>query len=125
VRGWTGLYELSPDHSALLGAVAGLDNAYETHSFSGRGVMQSHAAALCLAELIAAGAYLTFPSAAALSGSRFERGEPQQKEHHILNAAKGLPRRQTVPAGGTPRVLGSVGAASPSGRGARRSIPVV
>ena len=25
VRGWTGLYELSPDHSALLGAVESLD----------------------------------------------------------------------------------------------------
>ena len=84
VRGWTGLYELSPDNSALLGAVEGLRNAYEIHSFSGRGVMQSHAAGLCLAELIATGGFRTFPSAAALAGSRFAGGgELQPEELHI------------------------------------------
>lgn len=83
VRGWTGLYELSPDNSALLGAVPGLEGAYEIHSFSGRGVMQSWAAGLCLAELILTGAYETFPSATALSATRFATGDLQPEELHI------------------------------------------
>ena len=83
VRGWTGLYELSPDNSALLGAVPGLDNAFEIHSFSGRGVMQSWAAALCLAELITDGAFATFPRAELLSAARFDGGELQPEELHI------------------------------------------
>ena len=83
VRGWTGLYELSPDNSALLGAVPGIDNAFEIHSFSGRGVMQSWAAGLCLAELMTEGAFVSFPRAAALSAGRFATGELQPEELHI------------------------------------------
>ncbi|MDX6556285.1 MAG: hypothetical protein QOD86_2480 [Miltoncostaeaceae bacterium] len=83
VRGWAGLYELSADNSALVGGVEGLENAWEIHSFSGRGVMQSYAAGLALAELMTEGRHVTFPKAAALAGSRFRDGRLQPEELHI------------------------------------------
>lgn len=83
VRGWAGLYELSPDNSALVGAAEGHSTVFEIHSFSGRGVMQSYAAALSLAELVLDGGFRTFPSTAALSGSRFATGRLVPEELHI------------------------------------------
>lgn len=83
VRGWTGLYELSPDNSALVGQIEGLVNAYEIHSFSGRGVMQSYAAALALSELITLGRHETFPAAAGLSARRIPGGQALPEELHI------------------------------------------
>ncbi len=82
LRGWAGLYELSPDNSALLGAVPDRPGVYEIHSFSGRGVMQSHAAARALAELMLTGAFQT-ADASALTGRRFRTGELQMEELHI------------------------------------------
>lgn len=82
LRGWAGLYELSPDNSALLGAVHDRPGVYEIHSFSGRGVMQSHAGARALAELMLTGSFQT-ADASALSGRRFRTGELQMEELHI------------------------------------------
>jgi sarcosine oxidase subunit beta len=82
VRGWAGLYELSPDNSALVGPVEGLSNVWELHSFSGRGIMQSDAAARALAELMLLGRFET-ADASALAGSRFRAGALQPEELHI------------------------------------------
>jgi glycine/D-amino acid oxidase-like deaminating enzyme len=80
ITGWAGLYEISPDRSAILGRVE--PRIFEAHSFSGRGVMQSYAAGQALAELIADGRYSRF-DASALSRDRFDRGELVTEELHI------------------------------------------
>jgi glycine/D-amino acid oxidase-like deaminating enzyme len=57
VRGWAGLYAVTPDRSGIAGAVRGFGNLFEAHSFTGRGVMQSYAVARSMAALVATGRY--------------------------------------------------------------------
>ncbi|HLK85878.1 MAG TPA: FAD-dependent oxidoreductase [Candidatus Binataceae bacterium] len=80
VRGWAGLYEVSPDRSAIVGRAA--PRVYEAHSFSGRGVMQSYGAGQALAELIVLGHYQRF-DASALARERFATGALAPEELHI------------------------------------------
>ncbi|HKN12889.1 MAG TPA: FAD-dependent oxidoreductase [Candidatus Binatus sp.] len=82
VTGWAGLYEVSPDRSAIVGRADPTKRVYEAHSFSGRGVMQSYGAGQALADLIAHGKYCAF-DASALSRDRFDRGEQVWEELHI------------------------------------------
>ncbi len=80
VTGWAGLYELSPDRSAIIGQAA--PRVYEAHSFSGRGAMQSYAAGQAIAELIATGTYREF-DASGLERARFKNGKLVPEELHI------------------------------------------
>ncbi len=80
VTGWAGLYELSPDRSAIIGRAQ--PRVYEAHSFSGRGAMESYGAGQAIAELIATGSYDEF-DASGLERSRFERGKLLPEELHI------------------------------------------
>ena len=59
MRGWSGLYAVTPDCSGIAGPVPGIANLYEAHSFTGRGVMQSYGVATALAERIVDGAWAT------------------------------------------------------------------
>jgi sarcosine oxidase subunit beta len=52
VRGWAGLYEMTPDHHAILGPVPQVPGLFLANGFSGHGVMHSPATGKILADLI-------------------------------------------------------------------------
>jgi len=54
-RGWAGLYDLSPDHHAIIGAFPELKGFVCANGFSGHGFQHSPAAGMLVAELIAEG----------------------------------------------------------------------
>ena len=72
---WAGLYEMSPDHHALLGVAPGVDNLYLANGSSGHGVMHSPALGRLLAEIILDGEAQSL-DVRALRPSRFDEGEP-------------------------------------------------
>jgi sarcosine oxidase subunit beta len=71
VRGWAGLYSVTPDCSGVVGRVPGFSNLIEAHSFTGRGVMQSFAVGRAVAELVAHGEYRAL-DLGPLARARFE-----------------------------------------------------
>jgi len=74
VEGWAGLYEMTPDHNALLGEHPDLPGFVVAAGFSGHGLMMAPATGLAIAELIADGRCTTF-DIAPLRVDRFVRGE--------------------------------------------------
>jgi len=54
-RAWAGLYEMTPDHHPILGAVLEVPGFYLANGFSGHGVMHAPATGKILADLILTG----------------------------------------------------------------------
>jgi sarcosine oxidase subunit beta len=65
---WSGLYEVTPDHQAILGPIRELDGFWCAAGFSGHGFMQAPAAALLLTQLL-----LEHTSEIDISSFAFER----------------------------------------------------
>lgn len=70
---WAGLYEMSPDHHAILGRAPAIENLYLANGCSGHGVMHAPAIGQVLSELILDGR--TSIDIHSLRASRFVEGE--------------------------------------------------
>jgi sarcosine oxidase subunit beta len=74
VRGWAGLYEISPDCHAILGRVPEVEGFILANGFSGHGFQHSPAVGKVIAELIIDGNATTI-DISSLSIERFKKGE--------------------------------------------------
>jgi sarcosine oxidase subunit beta len=72
-KAWAGLYEVSPDHHAILGPAPEVEGLLYANGFSGHGVMHAPATGKILADLITTGS-TDLVDAAALSVRRFAEG---------------------------------------------------
>jgi sarcosine oxidase subunit beta len=54
-RAWAGLYEMTPDHHAIIGSAPNVEGLYFVNGFSGHGVMHSPASGRITADLILQG----------------------------------------------------------------------
>ena len=72
---WAGLYEMSPDHHAILGASPRCPNLYFINGSSGHGVMHAPALGQLLAEIVSDGAASSL-DVTALRPDRFTSGAP-------------------------------------------------
>ena len=73
-RCWAGLYEVTPDHHAIIGSARGVEGLYLANGFSGHGVMHSPATGRIISELIMDGESRSI-DASALGIERFNEGK--------------------------------------------------
>jgi sarcosine oxidase subunit beta len=73
-RAWAGLYEMTPDHHAIIGPAPNVEGLYFVNGFSGHGVMHSPASGRIAADLILQG-HSDLIDAAQLSVGRFAQGK--------------------------------------------------
>jgi sarcosine oxidase subunit beta len=72
-RAWAGLYEMTPDHHPILGAVPAVPGFFLANGFSGHGVMHAPATGKILADIILAGTTALVDSSL-LGFTRFAEG---------------------------------------------------
>ncbi|HEX8069596.1 MAG TPA: FAD-binding oxidoreductase [Pyrinomonadaceae bacterium] len=73
-RAWAGLYEMTPDHHAVIGPASEVRGLYFANGFSGHGVMHSPATGRVTAELILEG-HARLLDITPLSPERFKTGQ--------------------------------------------------
>ena len=73
-RAWAGLYEMTPDHHAIIGPAPNVEGLYFVNGFSGHGVMHSPASGRITADLILHGRSEII-DAAQLGVTRFATGQ--------------------------------------------------
>jgi sarcosine oxidase subunit beta len=77
-RAWAGLYEMTPDHHAIIGPAPNVKGLYFVNGFSGHGVMHSPASGRITADLIVHG-HSDLIDASQLSVARFTEGRLLQE----------------------------------------------
>jgi len=73
-RAWAGLYEMTPDHHAIIGPAPNVEGLYFVNGFSGHGVMHSPASGRIAADLVLQG-HSDLINADQLSVNRFREGK--------------------------------------------------
>ncbi|HSB10943.1 MAG TPA: FAD-dependent oxidoreductase [Blastocatellia bacterium] len=73
-RCWAGMYEMTPDHHAIIGRAPGVEGLFLANGFSGHGVMHSPATGKIVSELIIDGK-ASFADSSALRPERFAEGD--------------------------------------------------
>jgi len=79
IGGWVGHYELTPDKSAIVGAVPSREGIFNYNGLSAHGIMQSRGLGESLAELLVKGKWPAEMNLESLSQSRFTR-DPTLRE---------------------------------------------